>query len=65
VDFSIERTNRGDTTFFENHIVAGTQTHILKYPYLDISVEGYLQSVFLANGSEEYLHEVTSSNKYF
>lgn len=58
VNFSMEKINRKDTTFFEEDIIAGTQAYILKYPYCEITIEGYLQSVFLANDSVEYPIEI-------
>ena len=54
VNYIIEKINREDTTFFEEHIVAGTHTYLLKPPYISISVEGYLQSVFFTDYHEEY-----------
>lgn len=55
VNFSIEKISREDTTFFEQEFVAGANTHILKPPYFEISVEGFLQSVFYTDcGIEEY-----------
>jgi hypothetical protein len=46
VNFSIEKINRTDTTFFEQESIAGVNTHILKSLYFEIFVEGFLQSVF-------------------
>lgn len=54
VDFIFERIDQTDTLFFEKHIVAGTQTYLLKPPYIEISVDGYLKSVFFTNYYEEY-----------
>jgi hypothetical protein len=54
VDFQIEKINRKDTTFFEKHIVAGVDAYVLKPQYLNISIEGYLQSVFFTNYLDEY-----------
>jgi hypothetical protein len=55
VNFTVEKINRGDTTFFEEYIVEGTSgTHAYKVkpPYFRISVEGFLQSVFYTNYNE-------------
>jgi hypothetical protein len=49
VDFIMEKISRTDTIFFEQEIVAGANAYILKPQYFEISVEGYLQSVFCTN----------------
>ena len=58
INFIVEKISRNDTTFFENHIIAGTQTYILKYPYIEVFVEGYLQSVFYTDYSGECPNKV-------
>jgi hypothetical protein len=55
INFSMKETNWSDTTFFEEHIVAGTKASIVKSPYFCITVRGYLKSVLFANFLEEYL----------
>ena len=59
VNFVMEKINWKDTTFFEAYIIpetSGTRAYKVKPPYIDISVEGYLQSVFCTDygGIEEY-----------
>ena len=58
VKFHIKRIERDDTLFFESHIVSGAQAYILKYPYVSVTVEGYLRSVFFTNYGEKYLNKV-------
>lgn len=53
VNFNIEKISRTDTLFFEKEIVAGANTYILKPMYFEISVEGFLQSLFYTNRNIE------------
>ncbi|MDS1031209.1 hypothetical protein RDV77_01035 [Porphyromonadaceae sp. NP-X] len=46
VNFVVKQINKEDTTFFEQAVIAGANTYILKPPYFEIFIEGYLQSVF-------------------
>jgi len=46
VNFAMEKINIEDTTVFEQEVVAGVCTSVLKPNYFEISVEGFLQSVF-------------------
>jgi len=46
VNFAIKKINREDSSFFEQEVIAGVSTQILKPTYFEISVEGFLQSVF-------------------
>ena len=46
VDFIIEKISREDTIFFEQEFIAGVNAYILKPPYFEISVEGFLQSIY-------------------
>jgi hypothetical protein len=56
VNFIIDKISREDTTFFEQEIVAGTNAYMLKPPYVEIVIEGFLQSVFYTDydSIEEY-----------
>lgn len=56
VNFSLEKINKEDTTFFKQEIICGISVQILKPDYLEISVEGFLQSLFYTNykGIEKY-----------
>jgi hypothetical protein len=61
VNFVMEKINKEDTTFFKEYIVpetAGTRAYKVKPPYIYIFIEGYLQSIFLANDSTIYLSKV-------
>lgn len=49
VNFIIEKINWEDTTFFEQEIVAGVNTYILKSSYFEVFIEGHLQSVFFTD----------------
>ncbi|GAB6013484.1 hypothetical protein [Viscerimonas tarda] len=46
VNFIVEKIGIQDTIFFEQEFIAGASTYILKPQYFEISVEGFLQSVF-------------------
>ena len=46
VSFAIKKINREDTIFFEQEVITGICTQILKPNYFEISVEGFLQSMF-------------------
>lgn len=46
VNFDIKKIDKKDTTFFEQELIAGLKTQILKSQYFEIFIEGYLQSVF-------------------
>jgi hypothetical protein len=55
VNFIMEKISRKDTAFFKEYIIpetAGTRSYKVKKTYFEITVEGYLQSVFLANYGE-------------
>lgn len=57
VNFIMEKINRENTTFFEHEIISGICTQILKPTYFEISVDGFLQSVYYSdyNGIQEYM----------
>ena len=65
VDFTVEKISRKDTAFFEQEVIAGVCTSILKPIYFEISVDGFLQSVFYTNhnGIEECLIKAESIKK--
>lgn len=46
VNFVVKQINKEDTTFFEQAVISGANTYILKPPYFEIFVEDFLQSVF-------------------
>ncbi|MDR1181412.1 MAG: hypothetical protein LBL13_05505 [Bacteroidales bacterium] len=56
INFAVKKINREDTTFYEQEVIVGVCTQILKPTYFEISIEGFLQSVFYTdcNGIEEY-----------
>lgn len=56
VKYNICKINFRDTTFFEEHNVAGTCIYILKYPYICVSIDGYLESVY--ESDEEYSNKI-------
>nr|WP_320058448.1 hypothetical protein [uncultured Bacteroides sp.] len=63
VKYNICKINFRDTTFFEMHNVAGTRTCLLKHPYIAITVDGYLESVYTTNSYEEYLNKIEPMRK--
>lgn len=46
VNFTVKQISRGDTTIFEQEVISGVNTYILKPTYFEIFVEDFLQSVF-------------------
>ena len=46
VNFVVKRINKEDTTFFEQTVISGVNTYVLKPPYFEIFVEDFLQSIF-------------------
>lgn len=46
VNFGIEKIDRGDTTFFDEGTISGVNTYILKSPYFEFYIEGYLHTVW-------------------
>ena len=53
IDFVVKRINQEDTIFFEQETIVGINTYILKPPYFEIFVEGFLQSVFYIDSDIE------------
>jgi len=46
VNLVMKKINREDTTFFEQTVIGGANTHIIKPKYFEFFIEGYLESVF-------------------
>ncbi len=46
VNFIVKLINKEDTTFFEQTVISGANTYVLKQPYFEIFIEDFLQSVF-------------------
>lgn len=63
VKYNIYKINFRDTTFFEAHNVASTCTYFLKHPYIAITVDGYLESVYTTNSHEEYPNKIEPMRK--
>lgn len=64
VNFAIREINGKDTTFFEQEVIAKMGCiSTLKPIYFEITIEGFLQSVFYNNGVEEYLTKAKPINK--
>jgi hypothetical protein len=60
VNFVMEKISREDTTFFEQETIANVCCRqVLKPHYFEISVEGFLQTVFLTSDSTEYTKEIS------
>ena len=58
VNYVLKKIRGEDTIFFNEDIISGTHTYLLKCPYIDVTFEGYLQSVFFSNCNDEYLNKV-------
>ncbi|MBP1629805.1 MAG: hypothetical protein H6Q15_698 [Bacteroidetes bacterium] len=50
VKYRLKKISAEDSNFFNEDIVSGQHTYLLKQPYIDITFEGYLQSVFFSDG---------------
>lgn len=58
VSYNIERITFNDTTFFQADIFGGTHSYLLKYPYIDITIDGYLEYVYVTDYNNEYSHKI-------
>lgn len=58
VNLIIEEISGEDSTFIEEHIIAGLHAFHLKPTYIEISFDDFLHSVFSTNIIEEYPIEV-------
>lgn len=63
VKYSINRINFRDSTFFSIGSVAGASTYVLKKPYVDISIDGYLESIYQTSYNGEYSGELEPISK--
>lgn len=57
VNFTVEKINCENTIFFKQEVISGVCTQILKPTYFEISVDGFLQSVYYSDSNkiQEYL----------
>jgi len=58
VEYKINKINFRDTTFYEKLDIAGTSTYELKFPYMDITLEEYLESVYVTNYGEDCMVKI-------
>ena len=58
VRYNIDRITFNDTTFFKACISRGTHSYLLKYPYIDITIDGYLKYVFVTDYNNKYSYKI-------
>jgi len=58
VEYKINKISFRDTTFYEKWNIAGTSTYVLKYPYMDITFEEYLRSIYVTNYGEDLMTKI-------